>query len=52
MFWLDLSASLAGCYTDTDRTISVGEPSRERREIYEVAARCIESSSRGRRARA
>ncbi len=38
MFWLDLSASLAGCYTDTDRTISVGEPSREQREIYEVAA--------------
>lgn len=38
MFWLDLSASHAGCYTDTDRTISVGEPSREQREIYEVAA--------------
>ena len=38
MFWLDLSASYAGYYTDTDRTISVGEPSREQREIYEVAA--------------
>jgi Xaa-Pro aminopeptidase len=38
MFWLDLSACHAGCYTDTDRTISVGEPSREQREIYDVAA--------------
>ena len=28
MFWLDLSASCDGCYTDTDRTISVGEPTR------------------------
>ena len=38
MFWLDLSASYAGCYTDTDRTISVGEPTREQRDIYEVTA--------------
>ena len=38
MFWLDLSASYAGCYTDTDRTISVGEPSPAQREIYAVAA--------------
>lgn len=38
MFWLDLSASHAGCYTDTDRTISVGEPSPEQREIYDVTA--------------
>ena len=38
MFWIDLSASYAGCYTDTDRTISVGEPTREQREIYEVTA--------------
>lgn len=38
MFWLDLSASYAGCYTDTDRTISVGEPSAAQREIYAVAA--------------
>jgi Xaa-Pro aminopeptidase len=38
MFWLDLSASYAGCYTDTDRTICVGEPSREQRELYEVTA--------------
>jgi Xaa-Pro aminopeptidase len=38
MFWLDLSASYGGCYTDTDRTISVGEPSPEQREIYEVTA--------------
>jgi Xaa-Pro aminopeptidase len=38
MFWLDLSASYAGCYTDTDRTISVGEPTPEQRELYEVAA--------------
>ena len=38
MFWLDLSASYAGCYTDTDRTISIGEPSPEQREIYDVAA--------------
>jgi Xaa-Pro aminopeptidase len=38
MFWLDLSASYAGYYTDTDRTISVGEPSAEQRAIYDVAA--------------
>jgi Xaa-Pro aminopeptidase len=38
MFWLDLSASYAGCYTDTDRTISVGEPTAEQRAIYDVAA--------------
>jgi Xaa-Pro aminopeptidase len=38
MFWLDLSASYAGCYTDTDRTISVGEPSPAQREIYAVTA--------------
>lgn len=38
MFWVDLSASYAGCYTDTDRTISVGEPSQAQREIYEVTA--------------
>jgi Xaa-Pro dipeptidase len=36
MFWLDLSACFAGCYTDTDRTISVGEPTREQRELYDV----------------
>ena len=38
MFWLDLSAAYAGCYTDTDRTLSVGEPTREQRRIYEVVA--------------
>jgi Xaa-Pro aminopeptidase len=38
MFWLDLSACFAGCYTDTDRTISVGEPTREQRELYDVTA--------------
>lgn len=38
MFWLDLSASFEGCYTDTDRTISVGEPTPAQRELYEVAA--------------
>ena len=38
MFWLDLSASHEGCYTDTDRTISVGEPTPAQRELYEVAA--------------
>jgi Xaa-Pro aminopeptidase len=38
MFWLDLSACYAGCYTDTDRTISVGEPTREQRDLYDVAA--------------
>jgi Xaa-Pro aminopeptidase len=38
MFWLDLSACCAGCYTDTDRTISVGEPSAGQREIYDVVA--------------
>jgi Xaa-Pro aminopeptidase len=38
MFWFDLSACYEGYYTDTDRTISVGEPSPEQRELYEVAA--------------
>lgn len=38
MFWLDLSACFAGCYTDTDRTISVGEPTREQLELYDVTA--------------
>jgi Xaa-Pro aminopeptidase len=38
MFWIDLSASHAGCYTDTDRTIAVGEPSPAQREIYDVTA--------------
>jgi Xaa-Pro aminopeptidase len=36
MFWLDLSASHAGCYTDTDRTVAIGEPSERQRELYEV----------------
>lgn len=38
MFWLDLSACYAGCYTDTDRTISVGEPTAEQRRLYDVTA--------------
>jgi Xaa-Pro aminopeptidase len=38
MFWLDLSACFFGCYTDTDRTISVGEPTREQQELYDVTA--------------
>jgi Xaa-Pro aminopeptidase len=38
MFWLDLSASHAGYYTDSDRTISVGEPDAEQRRIYEATA--------------
>jgi Xaa-Pro aminopeptidase len=38
MFWLDLSASCAGCYIDTDRTLSVGDPSAKQLEIYEVVA--------------
>jgi Xaa-Pro aminopeptidase len=38
MFWLDLSASFEGCYTDTDRTISVGDPTAGQRELYEVTA--------------
>ena len=42
MFWLDLSASYAGCYTDTDRTISVGDPSAAQRAIYDVAAEMYE----------
>jgi Xaa-Pro aminopeptidase len=36
MFWFDLSASHAGYYTDTDRTISIGDPTAEQRELYEV----------------
>jgi Xaa-Pro aminopeptidase len=42
MFWLDLSACHAGCYTDTDRTLSVGEPSAEQRGIYDVALEMYE----------
>jgi Xaa-Pro aminopeptidase len=38
MFWLDLSASHEGCYTDTDRTISVGEPTAAQQELYDVTA--------------
>jgi Xaa-Pro aminopeptidase len=38
MFWVDLSACREGYYTDTDRTISVGEPTRKQQEIYEVTA--------------
>jgi Xaa-Pro aminopeptidase len=38
MFWFDLSACFEGYYTDTDRTISVGEPSPRQREIYDVTA--------------
>jgi Xaa-Pro aminopeptidase len=38
MFWYDLSACFEGYYTDTDRTISVGEPTAEQQEIYSVAA--------------
>jgi Xaa-Pro aminopeptidase len=38
MFWVDLSASYAGYYIDTDRTLSVGEPTPAQRELYDVAA--------------
>jgi Xaa-Pro aminopeptidase len=38
MFWLDLSACFAGYYTDTDRTISVGQPTRDQQELYDVTA--------------
>jgi Xaa-Pro aminopeptidase len=38
MFWFDLSACYEGYYTDTDRTISIGEPSPEQRELYEVTS--------------
>jgi Xaa-Pro aminopeptidase len=50
MFWLDLSASYAGCYTDTDRTISIGEPTREQRRIYDVAAEMYHAMLEGTRA--
>jgi Xaa-Pro aminopeptidase len=42
MFWLDLSAAHAGCYTDTDRTLSVGEPTSRQRELYEVTLEMYE----------
>jgi Xaa-Pro aminopeptidase len=42
MFWLDLSASYAGYYIDTDRTIAVGEPDAEQQRIYGVAAEMYE----------
>ena len=46
MFWLDLSASYAGCYTDTDRTISVGEPTRSSARSTTSPQRCTTSCSR------
>ena len=38
MFWFDLSACYEGYYTDTDRTISVGEPYSGAAGLYAVAA--------------
>ena len=38
MFWIDLSASTEGCYTDTDRTISVGDPTPAQQALYDVTA--------------
>lgn len=43
MFWLDLSASYGGCYIDTDRTISIGEPSPAQRELYDVTRAMYEA---------
>jgi Xaa-Pro aminopeptidase len=37
MFWLDLSASHAGYFIDSDRTVSVGEPNDEQVRIYGIA---------------
>ena len=36
MFWLDLSASHAGYDTNSERTISVGEPNEEQRRIFDA----------------
>ena len=48
MFWLDLSASHAGYYTDSDRTISVGEPNEEQRRSSRQRPRSTESCVRRR----
>lgn len=36
MFWVDLTAQYRGYHIDCDRTISIGEPSPEQREIWNV----------------
>jgi Xaa-Pro aminopeptidase len=42
MFWLDLSASYAGYYIDTDRTIAIGEPTADQRRIADVVTEMYE----------
>jgi Xaa-Pro aminopeptidase len=36
MFWLDLSAMVAGYYVDFDRTAVIGPPTPEQRRLYDV----------------
>ena len=47
MFWLDLSASYAGCYTDTDRTISVGRADRGAARDLRRRRRDVQRHARG-----
>lgn len=39
MFWFDLTCSWAGYYNDCCRTIAIGEPTPERRRIFDI---CLE----------
>jgi len=43
MFWVDLSAHYEGYYIDCCRTISLGEPSDEQAEIYDVTREMYET---------
>lgn len=36
MFWVDLTAQYRGYHIDCDRTICIGEPTAEQREIFEI----------------
>lgn len=42
MFWVDLIVCNRGYYVDCDRTICVGEPTAEQRELYDVCRRMYE----------
>lgn len=43
MFWVDLTAQYNGYHIDTDRTICIGEPTEEQRELYDVTAETYEA---------
>lgn len=43
MFWVDLTAQYRGYHIDCDRTISIGTPSTEQREIYDTTRRMYDA---------